>query len=583
MTTLHSLPKFLFRSAAAILVICCFLGLPSGHAADTTRTQVAPGFFFIEIDNPALPLRIYALEINISRPNVHIRSALASNRLGGSFENTLSMARRYDRPDYKVVGAINGDYFGLGDSSNPYTYVSNLMVKDNEYVVGKAYSRSQFGITTDGKPFVDMLGFFGQAQLSTGHIVQLNGVNRVREENHAIIYNHYFGNNTRTNEYGIEAGLELIGDMQVGKPALFVVREMEAGKGAMGITGQDYYVLSAHGTPGSTIANHTSIGDTLRLLLSFNKPASVSQLMGGGPRLITDGVLPTNWTRIESFQESHNMNRHPRTAVGISEDESRVYFAVIEGRQAASRGATMEETARIMKGLGSWNAVNLDGGGSSTIVVNDQLVNSPLGGTWQRPVGNALLAITEPYDGEVLGSIRISPKETVVEVGSYFNFSLEAYDLWNDKLDIEVAGVEWEITGLDAELGRGGFLAKGVSEGYVVARYQQEFTDTAYVSIVDEVSADDDLALPNEFHLSQNYPNPFNPVTRISFELPEPAHVRLIVYDLTGRRVMALADSKHQAGVYTSSFDATGLPSGVYVYELSAGPYVQRRKMTLLK
>ena len=88
---------------------------------------------------------------------------------------------------------------------------------------------------------------------------------------------------------------------------------------------------------------------------------------------------------------------------------------------------------------------------------------------------------------------------------------------------------------------------------------------------------------PNEFALEQNYPNPFNPDTRIRYQLPVGSDVRLAVYDLLGREVAVLVQERKAPGTYQAAFEASGLPSGIYVFRLSAGTFVQSRKMLLLK
>lgn len=90
-------------------------------------------------------------------------------------------------------------------------------------------------------------------------------------------------------------------------------------------------------------------------------------------------------------------------------------------------------------------------------------------------------------------------------------------------------------------------------------------------------------AIPEAFHLEQNYPNPFNPVTTIRYALPRKAVVKLVVYNVLGRRVTILVDKEQAAGWHTVAFNASQLASGVYVYHLEAGPFVQSRKMLLLK
>lgn len=88
---------------------------------------------------------------------------------------------------------------------------------------------------------------------------------------------------------------------------------------------------------------------------------------------------------------------------------------------------------------------------------------------------------------------------------------------------------------------------------------------------------------PTAFVLAQNYPNPFNPTTSIGYEINTAAQVRLAVYDLTGREMAVLVDRNQVSGRYNVQFDAANLPSGVYIYRLTAGSFVQMRKMTLVR
>jgi hypothetical protein len=90
-------------------------------------------------------------------------------------------------------------------------------------------------------------------------------------------------------------------------------------------------------------------------------------------------------------------------------------------------------------------------------------------------------------------------------------------------------------------------------------------------------------AAPLDFSLTQNYPNPFNPSTTIEFNIPAAGAVSLAVFDMLGRRVATLVNEQLQPGRYRTTWDATGLPSGVYLYRLQAGGFVQTRKLLLAK
>jgi len=94
---------------------------------------------------------------------------------------------------------------------------------------------------------------------------------------------------------------------------------------------------------------------------------------------------------------------------------------------------------------------------------------------------------------------------------------------------------------------------------------------------------DDEPSQPTEFILFQNYPNPFNPTTRIEYSLPKTSHVSLKVFDVMGREVATLVDEVQNAGFKTVEFDAAGLSSGVYFYRLTAGGFVEIRKLMLIR
>jgi len=88
---------------------------------------------------------------------------------------------------------------------------------------------------------------------------------------------------------------------------------------------------------------------------------------------------------------------------------------------------------------------------------------------------------------------------------------------------------------------------------------------------------------PSSFALEQNYPNPFNPSTVITYRLPANSAVTLNVYDVLGRKVQTLINAREAAGTHSVIFNASDLPSGVYLYRLQAGTFVQTRKLSVVK
>ncbi len=92
-----------------------------------------------------------------------------------------------------------------------------------------------------------------------------------------------------------------------------------------------------------------------------------------------------------------------------------------------------------------------------------------------------------------------------------------------------------------------------------------------------------DSQIPSDYSLSQNYPNPFNPSTVISYQLPVNSFVTLKIYDLLGRAAAVLENGFKKAGSYEIDFNACGLASGIYFYELKAGNFRDTKKLILTK
>ncbi|HCR49675.1 MAG TPA: hypothetical protein DIW24_08600 [Bacteroidetes bacterium] len=114
----------------------------------------------------------------------------------------------------------------------------------------------------------------------------------------------------------------------------------------------------------------------------------VGQAIGAGPMVVWDGK--TIYTAMdELFWRTSIPNIHPRSAVGIKSDGS-VVLMLVDGRQTVSRGVSLTELGDLMRSVGATQAMNLDGGGSSTLVVKGQLLNRPVGGTTQREVVSAI-------------------------------------------------------------------------------------------------------------------------------------------------------------------------------------------------
>jgi len=154
----------------------------------------------------------------------------------------------------------------------------------------------------------------------------------------------------------------------------------------------------------------------------------------------------------------------------------------------------------------------------------------------------------------------------------------------------DTAGVEQWIARYDeSEKDSYDAIAMSVdnSGNVYVAGYSSYFYRSAYTIIKytqDPVSVkSEDSGLPTKYTLLQSYPNPFNPSTTIEYALPISGEVSLIIYNLLGEELARLVNGQQDAGFHKATWNASNMSSGIYFYRLTAGDFIQTKKMLLLK
>lgn len=178
---------------------------------------------------------------------------------------------------------------------------------------------------------------------------------------------------------------------------------------------------------------------------------------------------------------------------------------------------------------------------------------------------NSVLSISAIfYKGSILNSTGFAEFETNVAAGSYTNFSMPVTYYSSDPHDSV-----WLV-----------IILSDTSEIETAGSYALlddiSFGGATSVKVVDNT-------IPSEFSLKQNYPNPFNPSTKIEFLIAEESFVDVKVYDILGKEVATLVNETRSAGNYSVKFNANGLSSGIYFYQLTTDKFTATKKFTLLK
>jgi hypothetical protein len=376
---------------------------------DSVRVDtVAAGVLHSRIRSSAGPWIVNLVTVDLRRAGLLIRGAHAGDHTRGR-EKTTSIVRRVRASGIDVLAAVNGDLFDLATGANENNqivdgaFVKGVEVTDSPYDTFDN-AHSQFAVTADGRPLIERFSFRGtmgdaaprRAEAAGIPGVAIHGVNLRPNLASTVLYNPFYGAATPRVDSG-PATAELVlatCSPQPGTDAWTHTRCHAApgirrgGGSAIPATGM---VLAAHGAAADSIGVFAGHLVDLSVAVAPQR-GPVRTLMGGWPRLVVDGRnVATRADSTEGTFPRFSAQRHGRTAVGFSRDSATLYLLVVDGRSTTSVGMSLVELADELRAVGAWQAMNLDGGGSTTMVVRDSLVNAPSDSAGERAVGSALL------------------------------------------------------------------------------------------------------------------------------------------------------------------------------------------------
>ncbi|MDE3058522.1 MAG: T9SS type A sorting domain-containing protein, partial [Bacteroidota bacterium] len=167
----------------------------------------------------------------------------------------------------------------------------------------------------------------------------------------------------------------------------------------------------------------------------------------------------------------------------------------------------------------------------------------------------------------------------IVRSVEVFNASREVSALVSSSISLRSA--RWLFVAAEGTANKKIYLFGGFSPDFKNGIAPVPYVDE--ISRVTSVIQKPDPLQPKQFSMDQNFPNPFNPSTNIRFEIPVSGFVSLKVYDVLGREVVTLVNERKSPGTYNVNFDASGLPSGIYLYQLNSPEGTLTKKMVLLK
>jgi len=310
------------------------------------------------------------LAINLNDPYTKVDLGLPSYYNGK--DRVTTTANRHSVEGNRVVGAINGSFFDMSEG------VPSFLIAQNNHIIngGVVTEGSEqymnvptaFGINQNGQGVIDYFDF--DITLShNGASYEISGMDRIRNGKEIIVYTpDYYKGYTDNNEYGydiIVEGSSSINNISFGDTISGTIKEVKPyGESKHTIPKNGFIISVQGGSPLNKDFSQWKAGEKIDVSFSIDQTWNNAQfILASGPMLVRDGkpyiMMSTTSSRAKEIA--------PRTVVALSKDKKTVHYITVDGRQTSSKGMNMVQLANYLVELGVDTAINMDGGGSTTM------------------------------------------------------------------------------------------------------------------------------------------------------------------------------------------------------------------------
>ena len=425
-------------------------------------------------------LNINILEIDLE--DKYTQLGLLTNHEGtGKLKNVLSMAQ-----ESAAIAAVNGDFFA-GNAGKGHSI--GLAINDSEIISSAAsdnFSKNTFSsflLNEDNEVFFEYLtNKITLTSKKTKESIEVAAINKYLD-NYATpaLYTRAWG------EYSLGSSDGLVLTEMVVKNNK--VTEIRYNEPAVEIP-ENGFVISTLGAGSDFINENFKKGTKVELdyslipdiediefaisngskLLKEGKIPNAEDIefaISGGAKLLDEGEIP------ETF--SHNITgRNPRTALGVDEDAENLYLITVDGRQTSSIGMTQTELAEFLKDIGIYNAINLDGGGSTTMVAQKSgsfslsTINNPSGGSLRSVINAVGIFSTAPNSKKLYG-LNIEIEDTNIFKGEEREIKITGYNKYYNPVEVDFDEVEFDYNGVNLIISDGKISGNTVGTSYLTA------------------------------------------------------------------------------------------------------------------
>ncbi len=421
--------KKLLYTVILILAVICLFAVSAGAAplweSDTTET-VTEGVQLRKLDRFYQNTwdKIRVLYVDLENENLSLRVLTAAEGTSAR-ETTLSMAKRTG-----AVAAVNGDFFNM--YSGP-TNMLGMVVQDGALMSSpsKDAGLAGFALLDDNTVTMDYFSFDALLTSPQGYTCELYAINKLPSTGGAItMLTRAWGQRTPGNLNGIAMTEMVVVDGEV--------EQIRIGEGPIDIP-ENGYVLVTNSEVNGFLKDNYQVGDAVELTMTVTPEIdNIREATGGGTLLVKDGKVAPFTNNITGYSQ--------RTAIGVDKSGKTLMLVTVDGRLAECEGMNQTELARLLIELGCDTALNLDGGGSTTMVARDRFsgaltVQNTLTGS-MRAVSTAIGVFEDAPKSSTASGIAVRASATAVACGAPVEIEYAIYNRYGNNITVQPSKVE---------------------------------------------------------------------------------------------------------------------------------------------
>lgn len=395
-------------------------------------------------------INVNVLRVDLSTPNIAVKPIYPTYL--SSKDKLSNVSKAFP----SLIGSINADFFdpASGSTLGPIVDEGTLITTPN----GDTRFAS-LNITNSNIPFINYWGSYNLKLVGSNYTMDLNYINKpYLNYDRAIV----FDSKWAAKSFGKTANVPIL-EMYIENG---IVKEFRENGEPFALTASGY-VVAAVGKKIAEMRSQFHVGDSLAIDYDYSLK-NVDFTIGGGSVMVKEGKAVTNFTLNISGQQ-------PRTAAGITADKKQLILLTVDGRTNNFRGLNQPELSQLLIELGAYDAINLDGGGSTTMVVrplgsNDlNVANIPSEGV-ERRVYNGI-GIMSTAQGGTLDALLLDVKEIGTFKDVPVKLDLKGIDANRGPVLLDPALIKWSVSGVSGTFNGNSFTPSTTGQAVIKATY----------------------------------------------------------------------------------------------------------------